>query len=833
MNLKWLRSQIALVGQEPVLFDTTIFENIKFGSVHERSSLSSEELEQRIFQAASAANAHGFITSLPKGYQTEVGEKGTQLSGGQRQRIAIARALMRDPKVLLLDEATSALDTQSESIIQQALDQASKQRTTIVIAHRLSTIRHADNIVVMSNGKVMEQGSHEELVERKGIYAGLVQKQHIEKTTTPDSETSTLSTTMNEKTEHRLEDKSVAPADAIAITKHEQQDSSSSASDATSPNLNHSAGLTLGQTLKFITSMNRPEMRFLLIGLLCATISGFGVPAQAIVFAKILDVLALPPAQYDQLRSGVNLYCWLYFMLAWVAFIFWMGVGIAFAYSTERLGRRVRNLSFRSILSQDMRFFDIKEHSTGALSGLLSSSTEDLMGLSGAVIGGVLTFISTILTGIVLAIAIGWKLALVCTACIPLVVACGWIRLQMLAVMDTRVRQAGRESASYASELVRSVKTVASLGMEDFVLAEYRGLLAQFAFNSLKSISVASILYAASQSLTFFCAALIFWYGGNLIADNEYSLFQFYICFVALISGSQIAATIFSYAPDASKAMHAGQELKEVLNEKPIINNSGTGTAPSYEKGNSGCSIRFQDASLRYPARPERLSLDGLNLTVKAGQTIALVGPSGCGKSSIISLLERFYDPERGTIEVNGVSIAEYDVYKYRQMISLVSQDTFLFSGTIRENIAIGNSNEDVSNETIMDVCKQANIHEFVNSLPEGLATLVGTSGSMLSGGQKQRICIARALLRQPRILLLDEATAALDAESEMLVQQALDSASQSRTTIVAAHRLNTIKNADLICVLDQGKVIERGAHQELMSVKGRYWDLVNMQDLN
>lgn len=289
---------------------------------------------------------------------------------------------------------------------------------------------------------------------------------------------------------------------------------------------------------------------------------------------------------------------------------------------------------------------------------MLSTSTEDLIGLSGPVIGSAFTFISTILTGIIVALAVGWKLALVCTACIPLVVACGWITLQMLAIVDAKVRQSGRESAAYASELVRSVKTVASRGLEPFALAQDYELLTKYAAKSLRSIFSASALYAASQSVTFFCASLVFWYGGNLIANGEYTLFQFYICFVAPISGSQVAATLFSYAPDASKAMHAGREIIDTLEIIPKINGvTEDAKLSTEEKG--GCQVERESVSVRYPSRPERLSLSNFNLNVHAGQTVALVGPSGCGKSTVISVIERFYDPETGTVRADGRDICE------------------------------------------------------------------------------------------------------------------------------------------------------------------------------
>ncbi|KAI9733531.1 MAG: hypothetical protein M1834_003131 [Cirrosporium novae-zelandiae] len=846
LNLHWLRRQMSLVGQEPVLFNTTIFDNIRYGLVNSPSQLSEKEIEGHVIVAAQKANAHDFIAALPDSYQTQVGEKGLQLSGGQRQRIAIARALINNPPILLLDEATSALDSKSEATIQQALDTAAEHRTTIVIAHRLSTIRNADNIIVMAKGQVVEQGLHDELIARNGLYASLVQKQQIEGSRRAIKEDDDE----DEKNELRFEDQDSDVAHAsskegMRAYKSEDVLADDVESGPSSPTkAKKQTKLSLTRTLIFIGRLNSKERTLLIIGLVCAIIAGFGIPVQSLLFAKLLAVIALPPSQYGRLRSQVDFWSGLYFMMAGVALIFWMGVGVSFSYSTERLSRRARDLCFRSIMSQDISFFDEKPHSTGALISLLSTSTQDITNLSGPVIGGVLTFISTIITGIVLSIAIGWKLALVCTATIPVVVACGWVRLQMLAVFDSKIRQSGQDSAAYASELVGSVRTVASLGLEEFVLVQYDGILAQQAVKSLRSILLASSLFAASQSVVFLCAALAFWYGGTLIAEGEYSLFQFYICFVALISGSQIAGSIFSYAPDASKAMHAAQELTEILKRKPHINNTTTTTTTDsttkdsttdlqIEKSSCKGRIEIQNVSFRYPSRPDRLALDNFNLTIEAGQYVALVGPSGCGKSTLVSLIERFYDPTSGLVKVDGQDISKLNVNQYRRMISLVSQEPTLYSGTIRENIAIGLAGQEVDDDAIIDVCKQANIYDFIASLPSGLSTPIGSSGTLLSGGQKQRLSIARALLRNPRILLLDEATSALDTESEALVQAALDTATQHRTTIAIAHRLSTVRRAGVICVLERGRLVEWGKHEELVGRRGGvYGELVRMQGL-
>jgi ATP-binding cassette subfamily B (MDR/TAP) protein 1 len=279
------------------------------------------------------------------------------------------------------------------------------------------------------------------------------------------------------------------------------------------------------------------------------------------------------------------------------------------------------------------------------------------------------------------------------------------------------------------------------------------------------------------------------------------------------------------------KAKHAAAELKTLLDRKPKIDAWSTeGKVLENMEG----SIEFRDVHFRYPTRPEQPVLRGLNLTVKPGQYVALVGASGCGKSTTIAMLERFYDPLVGGVYADGHEISSLNINNYRSYLALVSQEPTLYQGTIRDNILLGADTkpEDVPEEAIVQACKDANIYEFILSLPDAFNTVVGSKGSMLSGGQKQRIAIARALLRNPKILLLDEATSALDSESEKVVQAALDIAAKGRTTIAVAHRLSTIQKADMIYVFDQGRVVENGTHSELLAMKGRYFELVNLQSL-
>jgi ATP-binding cassette subfamily B (MDR/TAP) protein 1 len=327
----------------------------------------------------------------------------------------------------------------------------------------------------------------------------------------------------------------------------------------------------------------------------------------------------------------------------------------------------------------------------------------------------------------------------------------------------------------------------------------------------------------------FLAFALGFWYGGKLLSRGEYTLFQFFLVFNEIIFGAQSAGTVFSFAGDMSKAKNSAAALKKLYDRQPTIDPWSDDGAPlDHVEG----TLEFRDVHFRYPTRPDVPVLRGLNLTVKPGQYIALVGPSGCGKSTTIAMLERFYDPLAGGVYIDGKEISSLNLNDYRSHLALVSQEPTLYQGTIKDNVLLGADRGQVSDEQIIRACKDANIYDFIMSLPDGFATDVGNKAALLSGGQKQRIAIARALIRDPKVLLLDEATSALDSESEKVVQAALDVAAKGRTTIAVAHRLSTIQKADIIYVFDKGVIAEKGTHHELMALKGRYRELVSLQSL-
>jgi ATP-binding cassette subfamily B (MDR/TAP) protein 1 len=721
LNLRWLRQQISLVSQEPRLFATTIAENIRFGVIGSRfENESSYDMRKRIEDAARMANAHEFIMALPDGYDTNIGS--FSLSGGQKQRIAIARAIIKDPKILLLDEATSALDTKSEKLVQAALDKVAKGRTTIVIAHRLSTIQSAYNIIVLANGQIVEQGPHEHLMDKRGVYHGMVEAQAIKK------RYSLVPTKLANKHNPMtfLLDKDYADdlSDIHSILSDDASDVGLKTKKKERPVSRMSMSLlmqpakeevySLGTLFKFLASFNRPEWPFLLLGL-CASILAGGIqPSQAVLFAKAVSTLSLPPFEYPKLRHDANFWCLMFLMIGLVSLVLYSVQGTLFAYSSEKMVYRARSRAFRVMLHQDISFFDQQENTTGALTATLSAGTKELTGISGVTLGTLLIVSVNLVASLGVALVIGWKLALVCISAVPALLMCGFVRVWMLERFQRRAKKAYQESAGSACEAASAIRTVVSLTMEKEVLQSYQAQLRRQLRSDICPIIKSSLLYASSQALPFFCMGLGFWYGGSLLGQGEYSLFQFYVCFSEVIFGAQAAGTVFSHAPDMGKAKHAAREFKRLFSNSTMNASHSRGFPVASMQG----LVEFRDVSFSYPTRLEQPILRHLNLKIKPGQFVALVGASGSGKSTTIALLERFYDPIKGGVYVDGKNIVTLDMSSYRSYLALISQEPTLFQGTIRENILLGSNTPDVDDRVLIQACKDANIYDFIVSLP-------------------------------------------------------------------------------------------------------------------
>ncbi|KAI1380474.1 P-loop containing nucleoside triphosphate hydrolase protein [Hypoxylon crocopeplum] len=820
LNVKWLRQNIAMVGQEPFLFDRTIQENISYGLDEElRKSLDPSEIERRVIKAAGEANALDFIDQLPDGPLTKVGERGRLLSGGQRQRIAIARAIIKEPRILLLDEVTSALDVKSEEEVQKGINTASAGRTTIIIAHRLSTIKSADKIVVVEQGHIVESGTHEELVRLNGLYASMVEKQQLHGN---DAENM-------QEFDNNTEVVSLGPDEDIAFSAKEKTDIETVETPIPPQHSPKVKSESIFSLLKFVASLNRPELLQMSAGLLFSVLAGCLITLLGLFYAMSIQTLTTDASRSNSFDSQISFLGWMWLMLGFLTLIFWLIQGLCFANSTEKLVIRAKSRLLRSMLAQDVAFFESGAMTAGKSAGLLSASVNGLAGMSAVTLGTMLSGIAIIVSGFVVSVAIAWKMALVCSITIPIILASGWAHLRILAILEKQSKAAYQVSATYASEASSSMRTVASLGLEEHIASEHHKILERQRRVSAISTLKSSALFGLSQSLKYPCAALAFWWGGRLIVTDNYSMFQYFLCYSGIIAGAFAAGAVFSFAPDVSHARESASDIKEMLEREPQISmRDGVGDAVESCEG----AVTLRSTSFAYPSRPDRAVLKNIDLHIRAGEYVAICGASGSGKSTIISLLERFHDPSSGAVLVDGRDIRELNVGNLRKQFSLVSQESALFSGTIRSNIELGCSWRTVSDEEIKKACTQANILDFVQSLPEGLDTNIGSRGVMLSGGQRQRISIARALIRDPKILLLDEATSALDTESERVVQAAINEAAKNRTTISIAHRLSTIQSADRIIVMEDGEIVEQGSHAELVKLDGKYADMVRQQSL-
>ena len=533
-NLGSLRRQIAVVSQEPVLFSLSLRENIAFGLTdNQRSSLSEEQLTDAVKQAAMQAYAHEFIIRLPQGYDTDVGERGVLLSGGQRQRIAIARALISDPKILLFDEATSALDTQSERIVQRAIEEASRHRTTIMIAHRLSTIRDADSIAVVVGGQVCEQGTHSELFARSGAYKKLVNAQALSQGSDGEDQDPYLEKVPTAEMEVIETDSSGTPT----LTNIHSKGASilrrtSTAKSALDEKKEHTTtkdaelNKTWWDVIKFLAYYNRQEIWLLLTGCALSIISGMVQPVGAVLFAKSIFAVVAP----DLTALKVNFWAAMYLLVGFVALLALAGRALVFGIASARLTARLRTTIFAFTLRQEAEWFDTPEHSSGALTSMLSTEPDNAAAISGATLGTLIDGAVTLVGGMILALAIGWKLALVCISVVPVILISGFVRVALLARFQTMANKVFEGSAATASEYIAGIRTVAALSKEATVWQRYHDQLVEAERSSLNSVILSSLLFAMSQASQLGIFALLFWFGGKLIGSGEYGQQQFFIC---------------------------------------------------------------------------------------------------------------------------------------------------------------------------------------------------------------------------------------------------------------------------------------------------------------
>ncbi|KAI3452365.1 hypothetical protein Pfo_009030 [Paulownia fortunei] len=813
LQLKWLRSQMGLVSQEPALFATSIKENILFG----KEDASMEE----VIEAAKAANAHNFISQLPQGYDTQVGERGVQMSGGQKQRIAIARAIIKAPKILLLDEATSALDSESERVVQEALDKAAVGRTTIIIAHRLSTIRNADLIAVVQNGQVMEIGSHDELIEDDhGLYTSLVRLQQTEKTKEFANPIIVGPSSITNNDIHNTSSR------RLSIVSRSSSANSAAQSRGLDMAIVSRDQVFRTPSFRRLLAMNLPEWKQATLGCISAILFGAIQPLYAFAMGSMISVYFLP--DHSLIKERIKMYALCFLGLAVFSLLINICQHYNFAAMGEHLTKRIRERMLSKILTFEIGWFDQDENATGAVCSRLAKDANVVRSLVGDRMALLIQTFSAVTIACTMGLAVAWKLALVMIAVQPLIIICYYCKRVLLKNMSKKAIKAQDESSKLAAEAVSNLRTVTAFSSQARILKMLEKAQEGPQKESIRQSWFAGIGLGTSQSLMTCTWALDFWYGGKLIAEGFIGAKALFQTFMILVSTGRVIADAGTMTNDLAKGADAVGSVFAVLDRYSLIEpEDPDGYKPDKLTGH----VELRDVDFAYPARPNTMIFKGFSIDIEAGKSTALVGQSGSGKSTIIGLIQRFYDPLRGVVKIDGRDIKSYHLRSMRKHIALVSQEPTLFAGSIRQNITYGAS-EDLDEAEIIEASKAANAHDFIAGLKDGYDTFCGDRGLQLSGGQKQRIAIARAILKNPAILLLDEAASALDTQSEKVVQDALERVMVGRTSVVVAHRLSTIQNCDAIAVLDKGKVVEKGTHSSLLAKgpKGAYYSLVSLQ---
>eukprot|EP00873_Tetraselmis_striata_P012568 jgi/Tetstr1/432832/TSEL_022182.t2 len=835
LDIGWLRDQIGLVSQEPTLFSTTIYENIKYGRPG--------ATEAQVLDAAKASNAYKFIRQLPNGFNTAVGEGGVQLSGGQKQRIAIARALLKNPRVLLLDEATSALDAQSERLVQDALDKLMVGRTTLVVAHRLSTIRNADLICVMAEGRMVEHGTHDALLQNPGgAYAQLValQQSGPADNSAPASSGRTVKASAADEEEEEEEEVlgvEQLPAGAQppasngspgkrgclglfrrkkAAVLPDEEAPLSAAEEEEKPK-----PVSMGRLLK----LNAREWPLMVLGVTSSMGLGSTMPLFAVALSSIIAVFYNPDP--EDMKRKADLWAGIFGLVGLGSFICTLVQQASLGIMGARLSSRVRVMLFEAMLKQEVGWFDRDENNSGSLTARLGTDATYVRGAVGDAAGLLFQNVTTFAVGFTIAFINGWKMTLVIIAAVPLIVISGLIQAKIgQGFTDGTASKEAAGADQVATEAFRNIRVVQAFNLQASVTELWERFSAADASGKSKRAHVTGIGFGFSQFAMFAVYGLAFWYGGQEVVAGRMTLEEMLKVFFAVIMGAMGASQGQMAFPDAAKAGGAVKRIFEVIDRTPRIDPNADKAPPGVPPAGE---LAFTNVAFTYPARRDVTIFKDLCLSVDAGRMVALVGESGSGKSTVIGLTERFYDVAAGSVTLDGRDLRDLPLSWVREHVGLVSQEPTLFAMTVADNIKLGRPG--ATDEEVAAAAATANAAGFIEKLPEGYGTYVGERGVQLSGGQKQRVAIARAVLKDPRVLLLDEATSALDAESERLVQDALEKLMAGRTTVVVAHRLSTIRRADIIAVMKKGVIVERGTHDELLRIPdGAYSALVRLQ---
>ncbi len=786
-----LRKHIAVVSQDTYLFYGTVAENLRFGN----QSASDSDLRR----VAEIANATEFIDRLPNGYDTLIGERGIRLSGGQRQRIAIARALLKDAPILVLDEALSAVDAENEHIIQQALERLMMGRTVLVIAHRLSSVRRADRIHVLRNGKVVESGTHDELMANRAEYSRLMNAQ-----ATAEMESPVL------LPRTPLEEGVVGLSPSDGSFDRPQGQIGEAANMEPTDAILRAEGMGWISTFGVLMGLIGPWWKGLLFSFVLGT--GRFVTLIGIGIVSGLIVAAIRSGEpYDRLVVLLLVMAPLTAVLHWAES--WVSHDVAFRLLSEM------RITLFTKLDQLAPAYLIRRR-TGDLVSMATQDVETVEYFFAHIVAP--AFVAVIVpVGVLVTVGIyDWPLAatiapfLLVTALSPL------FARERVDRLGGRSREKLGEMNSHTVDSMQGLHEVAAYNMGDHRRAEFMAMAQEYVdvrVPFFRELTLQKILLEVVTGLGGLSIAVV---GAVLVSNNTLDPGILPLMTLLAMSAFLPISEISTVGRLLADTIGSTRRIYAVQLEPVMVTDGDVGQV-------SGTGISVDGVEFSYDFTDFR-ALDDVSFRIEQGQTVALVGSSGAGKTTTAHLIMRFWDPQVGSIKLGENDLRDYVLSGLREHLALVAQDTYLFNTSLRENLLI--ARPDATDEQMAEAIEMSGLSGFVETLPDGLDTVVGERGAQLSGGQRQRIAIGRAFLKNAPILVLDEATSHLDAVNEQMVRGALDRLASDRTTLVIAHRLSTVMNADLIVVMDRGKVVESGTHSELLERGGLYAQLVSHQ---